>query len=382
MTHRERVVAALNHQPTDRVPFDLGSTRVTSITVGAYERLKRHFGVTRENVLTDRMQQTVRVDEEILEALDIDTRPLLPGPPDCSREAFFPDGRWRDEWGVIRRPQPQGYYWELDECPLAREPTLEDLESYPWPDPDDPGRYRGLREQARHWRETTDYALVGHVPGGWIHISQYLRGFEGWYMDLACRPDFAVALMVRVRDLTLRMAEHFLKAVGPYLDVVATGDDIATQKAPMVSPSMYRDLIKPLQREQFSFFHAHTPAKVFYHTCGSVYALLPDLIEIGVEILNPVQVSAAEMGDTARLKREFGADLCFWGGIDTQHILPHGTPEEVRAEVRRRIADLAPGGGYILNAVHNIQPDVPVENILALYEAGREMALSSPRGSE
>ena len=170
-------------------------------------------------------------------------------------------------------------------------------------------------------------------------------------MDLACRPEFAVALMTRVRDLTLRMAQHFLEAVGPYIDVVATGDDIATQKAPMVSPAMYRELIKPLQREQFGFFHTHTSAKVFYHTCGSVYALLPDLIEIGVDILNPVQVSAAEMGDTARLKREFGAALCFWGGIDTQHVLPHGTPEEVRAEVRRRIADLAPGGGQAIRFV-------------------------------
>ena len=372
MTHRERVVKALRHQPTDRVPFDLGSTRVSSITVGAYEPLKQHFGITQENVLTDQMQQTVRVDEAILEALDIDTRIVLPGPPDQSSAAMLPDGRWRDEWGVLRRPQPQGYYWELDECPLAGEPSRAVLEDYPWPDPDDPGRYRGLAEEARHLRENTDYAVVGHAPGGWVHIAQYLRGFEGWYLDLASRPDFAVALMTRVRDLTQRMAEHFLQAVGPYLDVVAVGDDIATQLGPMVSPSMYRDLIKPLQQEQFDFLHAHTDAPVFYHTCGSIYALLPDLIEIGVDILNPVQVTAAEMGDTARLKREFGAHLCFWGGIDTQHVLPHGTPEDVRAEVQRRLADLAPGGGYVLNAVHNIQPDVSVENILAMYEAGRE----------
>jgi len=371
MTHRERVIAALNHEETDRVPMDLGSTRVSGINVMAYERLKQHFGLEKETVVVDQMQNLARVDEEILEALDLDCVLLLAGAPDRSQAQFLPDGRWKDEWGVIRRLQPKGYYYELDVSPLAGPKTLDDLETYPWPDPDDPGRTRGLAEMARRLREETDYALVGHAPGGWVHTAQYLRGFEDWYMDLALQPDFAVELMRRCRDVTLRMAANFLDAVGEYLDVVATGDDIATQNGPMMSPGMYRDLIKPLQREQFALFHEKTKAKVFYHSCGSVYKLLEDLIEIGVDILNPVQVSAADMGDTARLKREFGDRLCFWGGIDTQRVLPRGTPDDVRAEVKRRIADLAVNGGYVLNAVHNIQPDVPLENLLALYEAGR-----------
>ncbi len=373
MTHRERVRAALNHETPDRVPMDLGSTRVTSVSVAAYERLKAHFGIRRETRVIDRIMQTAAVDEEILSALEIDTRPVLPNPPDRVRDRTLPDGRWTDEWGVVRRLSPDGYYYDLDVSPLSGEPDLESLDRYPWPDPDDPGRYRGLREQAKRLQAETDYALVGHAPGGWIHTSQYLRGFEGWYIDLALRPDFIVALMQRVRDVTLQMAARFLDAVGPYIDVVATGDDIGAQRGLMVSPEMYRALIYPLQQEQFRTFRAHTEAKIFYHTCGDVYPVLEEMIQMGVEILNPVQVSAAEMGDTVRLKREFGDRLSFWGGIDTFEVLPRGTADEVRAEVDRRVRELGAGGGYVLNAVHNIQPDVPVENILAMYDHGKSM---------
>ena len=371
MTHRERVLTALNHEQPDRVPMDLGSTRVTSVSVAFYERLKAHFGIKRETRIIDRIQQAVAVDEEILAALDVDTRAVLPNPPDRVRDEMLPDGRWKDEWGVIRRMSPDGYYYDLDVCPLAGEPDVGDLEGYPWPDADDPGRTRGLRERARRLREETDYALVAHAPGGWVHTSQYLRGFEGWYTDLALHPAFAVALMARVRDVTMRMAARFLEEVGPYIDVVATGDDIGVQRGLMVSPEMYRELIYPLQCEQFRMIRSLTDAKIFYHTCGDVYPVLEDLVAMGVQILNPVQVTAAEMGDTARLKREFGDRLSFWGGIDTFDVLPRGTADDVRAEVDRRVRVLGAGGGYVLNAVHNIQADVPVENVLAMYDYGK-----------
>lgn len=375
MTHRERVVAALNHETPDRVPMDLGSTRVTSVVAAEYEKLKRRFGVERETVIIDKIQQAVKVDEEVLRGLDIDTRGVFVRGPDRSTDATLPDGRWRDEWGVTRRRSANGYYFDLDTSPFAGEPTSKDLEAHPWPDPDDPGRTRGVREEALKLRNETDYAVVGHCPGGWIHISQYMRGFAGWFEDLALQPDFATELMERVLDLSLRMAGHYLDAVGDLIDVVAVGDDVGMQRAPMVSPKMYRELIWPLQKRQFRFLREHTKARIFYHTCGSVYALLPDIVDLGVDILNPVQVSAAEMGDTARLKRTFGDRLSFWGAIDNFQILPRGTPEEVRAEVRRRVSDLGRDGGYVLNAVHNIQPDVPVENVLAMYAAGREMRM-------
>jgi uroporphyrinogen decarboxylase len=268
---------------------------------------------------------------------------------------------------------PSGYYFELEVSPLAGDLRLPDIDRYPWPDAADEGRWRGVAERARRLREETDYAVVGHAPGGWIHISQYLRGFEDWYVDFAAQPEVAAALMRRVRDLTLEMARRFLDAAGPYLDVVATGDDIGAQHSLQVSPAMYREMILPLQREQFRTFHDLTDARVFYHTCGDVYPVIDDLIDIGVDILNPVQVSAAEMGDTKRLKAEFGDRLSFWGGVDNVDVLPNGSVEDVGREVDLRTADLGRDGGYVLCPVHNVQPDVPVENLLALYERGRSL---------
>ena len=376
MTHRERVVAALEHRQPDRVPMDLGSTRVSTISAAAYERLKAHFGITRETRIIDRIQQAAAVDEEILVALDIDTRGIFPGPPDVVRDATAEDGRWTDEWGVVRRPSPgDGYYYELEVSPLSGDAIQASLDGYPWPDPDDAGRYRGLGERAQRMREETDYAIVAHAPGGWIHISQYLRGFEDWYADFAYQPEVITALMRRIRDISLRMATHFLREVGPYVDVVATGDDIGAQRGLMISPEMYREHVRPLQQEQFRVLREHTDAKIFYHTCGDVYPVLEDLVDMGVQILNPVQVSAAEMSDTALLKREFGDRLSFWGGVDTFEALPHGTVADVQAETERRIRDLCVDGGYVLNPVHNIQPDVSVENMLAMYEFGRTYKL-------
>jgi uroporphyrinogen decarboxylase len=370
------MMTALNHQTPDRVPMDLGGTRVTSVSAVMYKRLKAHFGIKRETRIIDGIMQTAAVDEEILQALDIDTRLVIPGAPDQVRDKRLPDGRWVDEWGVTRRLSPDGYYYDLDISPFSGEPDISVLDDYLWPDVNDKGRYRNAGEQARHLHEDTDYAVVAHVPGGWIHISQYMRGFEGWYADLALRPEFMLALMTRIRNVTLEMARRFLNEVGPYVDVIATGDDIGAQRSLMVSPNMYREQIYPLQKEQFQTFRSLTDAKIFYHTCGDVYPVLHDIIDMGVDILNPVQVSASEMGDTARLKREVGNRLSFWGGIDTFQVLPHGSVDDVKAEVERRVRDLGVNGGYVLCPVHNVQPDVSVENLLAVYESGKQVRLT------
>ena len=172
MTHRERVLTGLDHRSPDRVPMDLGATRVTSVSKVMYERLKGHFGIDRPTRITDRMMQTADVDEEILTALDIDTRGVFAGAPDDPKDQELPDGRWVDEWGVTRRLSPNGFYYELEVSPLAGEATVEDVTRFPLPDVEDEGRTRGLAEKARRLREETDYAIVGHAPGGWIHISQ------------------------------------------------------------------------------------------------------------------------------------------------------------------------------------------------------------------
>jgi uroporphyrinogen decarboxylase len=252
-----------------------------------------------------------------------------------------------------------------------KQASLADLKAYPWPDPLDPGRRRGLGEQARHIHEETGYATVLSLPVGCVHLSQYLRGYENFLMDLILNPEFIAALLDRTLDFWCRMAEALLDECGPYVDVVMFGDDVAFDDRPMIDLKRYRALIKPRHREMIASIRRKTSARVLYHCCGAVKTLMPEFIEIGVDALNPVQVASAGM-DTAALKTLYGREIAFWGGIDTRRVLPFGTPEDVRLEVRRRTSDLAPGGGYVLAAVHNLQDDVPAENILAMADAAQE----------
>jgi len=376
MTHRERVLATLNHQEPDRVPIDFSSTRCTSIHVDGYQRLKRHLGIEAPDVISDRMMQCVLVDDRILERLDTDTRGIIPGAAEKTPDVELDEITYRDEWGV-ERSKPQGSYWYdlRGEPALAGEITIQDILRHPWPDPEDPGRLKGVRQRALELKQKGDWALVLNLSVGTVHISQYLRGFTDWYMDMAADQALIGALMDAITDVTVVMARRLILEVGDLVDIVFTGDDLGTQNGPQVSPETYRKVIKPRHGRFYRQVQEICPhAKILLHTCGSVYLLLDDLVDIGVQALNPIQVQARDM-DPVRLKREYGDKLCFWGGIDTQRVLPLGTPQDVKAEVRRRIAEMGPGGGYVLTAVHNLQPDVPTGNVLAMYEHAREVGL-------
>jgi uroporphyrinogen decarboxylase len=276
-----------------------------------------------------------------------------------------------DEWGVTWLRHGESHFINSDGpfCRLA-EPTMHDLEKFDWPDPADPGRFEGLRDRARKLHEETDYAVVLTLSNGPVHLCQYLRGYAAWLEDLLLRPVFAEALLERVSQILVEIANRALEDAGPYIDLAMYGDDIATQNATLIRPDLYRRMIKPRHKALGEAIHRHGKP-ILFHSCGSVYALVRDLIEVGVDALNPVQVSAADMA-TERLKREFGRELAFWGGIDTHRVLPAGTPADVREEVKRRIDDLGEKGGYVLCAVHNIQPEVPPENIVAMYDAAFE----------
>jgi uroporphyrinogen decarboxylase len=203
---------------------------------------------------------------------------------------------------------------------------------------------------------------------------QWIRGYAESMLDLAANPDFAEAFLERLTEIAVRAWGHFLDEVGEYLDVAAFGDDLGIQDGPMISPAMYRRFVKPRHARIIETIRAGTKAKVFMHSCGAVGEFIPDMIEIGVDILNPIQVSAAGMGDTAELKRRYGQQLTFWGGAcDSQRVLPFGTLTEVRQETRRRIAALAPGGGFVFAPIHNIQDDVSGEKTLALYRSALEV---------
>jgi uroporphyrinogen decarboxylase len=373
--HRERVLKTLNHQEPDRVPLDLGATRGTSISVEAYARLVDWLGLSQEVELVEqgdrrarRMTRLAQVDERILERLEVDLRGLILGAPDNWQDVDITDRSYKDQWGVERTQPPGSPYYEITHSPLAGETTMANISHYPWPDAADPGLVHGLRQQAQKLRHTTDYAVALHLGDVFVHQSQFMCGSEQWYIDCAAAPERLGALMDAILEYRLEVARRALQEVGDLIDVVQVADDLGDSRGLIVSPSMFRRIIKPRLAHFLAQVHSLTLAKVLFHSCGSIGVILPDLIEIGVDAINPVQLTAAGM-DPARLKQAFGDRLCFWGAVDSQSILPGGSPKQVEEEVSKCIHHLGRGGGYILCAVHNIQPDVPPENIWTMYQS-------------
>ena len=370
MTPRQRVNAALEHRRPDRLPMDLGSARFTGIVLGAYEKLRAHLGIGEPGPIIERMQQLVEMDERVLQHLDIDVRAFAQGAPDRNGIVELGESRYRDDWGVTRVKPPGSHYYDLEHCPLAGDITVETLVRYPWPDPTDPGIFRGLRAQAERLRKT-DYAVMYNARFNLVHTAQYLRGFEDWFVDLGQNHELFLALMQAILEVQVELNHRALAEVGDLIDIVAFGDDIGQQDRPVCSLANYRKLIRPFQERIVETIRAHTKAKILYHTCGAVYRYIDDFIAIGIDALNPVQVTAKDM-QPERLKREFGDRIAFWGGIDTQRILPFGSPDQVAAEVKRMFAFMGQDGGWVLAGVHNLQPDVPPENICAMFQAGKE----------
>lgn len=366
MSGRERVLAALSCQPTDVVPFDLGGIKTTSLNVHAYEKLRASSGIKAPVEWGHFRSQRTHMAEEMSRYLDADVRRVhvaypSPMPEELTRSVQL------DEWGVEWTQATTGLYF-VSHPPLADADRLSDLRQYRWPDPSTLQPIQALAAAARRLRRETDCAVCLDLPDAVVHTSQHLRGYENWLMDTAVNVPFLEVLLDYVTDIYVAMVGPLLEAVGDDVDLVLICDDIAVQRGPLINPDMYRKLIKPRQAKILEAIRSNSPAKILFHSCGSVYWALGDLIGIGIDGINPVQLSAAEM-EPRRLKREFGDRLCFWGGVDTQYVLPFGRPDDVREEVRRRIEDLAAGGGYVIGPVHIIQAEVPAENILAMAEA-------------
>jgi uroporphyrinogen decarboxylase len=369
MTSRERAVIALSRREPDRVPIDIGGGTSTSIVFEAYEELRKYLGVPGETKLLSKVYRSARLDERVMRRLGSDFYPLRSKSPVNWNPPPTDPGTLIDVWGVKSKQVPyreKGFYWEVSYCPLA-DASVQDVETYAWPDPADPGYTDRLAEEARALHEGTDFAIEASCGFySFWELACSLRGYEQLLLDLAENKEFVSALLARILEINLEGTRRFLEQVGPYIDVFRAGDDLASQDNLLMSPGTFRQLLKPVYRKYLDFVKAKTQAKIVFHSDGNIVALLDDLAEIGVDAINPVQPSA--VGDTAGLKRRFGHKLAFVGGIDTQTVLPFGSAAEVAAEVRRRIRDLGPQGGYVLAAVHSIQADVPPENILAMCD--------------
>ena len=371
MNSRERVLAALNHQVPDRVPIDFGSfPGATSINVQAYQNLLDYLGLKREVRIANILMFTAEVDEDILDRFHVDTVSIKPA---IAQKEFGTPSEFIDRPWAVKWRRSTDFSYAPVEGPFQKmdPPTVDDLKRFPWPRPSDIEDFPQWREKAKRIRQETDKALVARMPPGIFTLAQFMRGFEGWMMDLLLNREFSDALHEKLTEIWIATVEGVLEAVGDNIDIAMFGDDYGLQNQPIVRPEMFREQMKPWLKKAIRRIKPQTQAKIALHSCGSVYPYLDDFMEIGIDVLNPLQSNARDM-EPGKIKGRAHGRLALWGGIDTHEVLPRGTPEDVRSEVKTKIDILGKGGGYILSPDHNILVDVPPENLLTLFDAAFE----------
>jgi len=378
LTSRERVLTAIHHEQPDRVPLVIGVSNATGVKMRPYKGIKDIIGVQApDNYIYDWPELgTAEIDEETMCRLHSDVRGVLDLEPEkirkrnCERD---PHSDYIDSWGSGQTKVSPGD-WFPSVHPLPEALTAEDLDAYQgWPDMDDPTRIAHVRDNARRLAEENQFAILA-TP--WLLFpferAYAMQGMDTFLLNMARDPDFARALLEKIAVYCKQLMGRFLKELGDNVDIIKIGDDLGTQESLMISPKMYREILKPVHADFISFIKARTKAKIFFHSDGDVAPLIEDFIEMGVDILNPIQTSAGSMSDLPSLKKRFGSNIVFCGGIDTHRVLPFGTTEEVRQEVRRVMQILGPGGGCMIGAVHTVMNDVPPENVLAMVDAVEE----------
>ena len=411
MTARERILASVRHREPDRVPVDLGSTPSSGISAIAYHNLKEHLGIREGHTrVYDVVQQLAQPEEMILDCFGVDVLDIgrtfntrdkdwydvtLPQgievqfpawfhpvrQPDGSWDAFVPDG---DPNGLRIASMPatgtffdqtyfpylDGYSDDFRDLPQEMPKVLwAGLVHSPWDHAGEPDFWQQLRDKAIHLRKTTDKALMVVAGCNLFEWGTFLRRMDNFLMDLVLDQDGVERLLDALMEIHLETLENVCNAVGDVVDILRFGDDLGTDQGPFMNPEIYRKLFKPRHTALCDYVKSHSQMHTFLHSCGSLYRLMPDLIDAGFEIINPVQITSRDM-DPARLKAEFGQDVTFWGGgADTRYVLNEGTPTEVKEHVTELLEIFAPGGGYVFNTVHNILPDVGPENIMAMLDA-------------
>jgi len=406
MTRRERILAALNHKEADKIPVDCGSMRSTGIMGLAYNSLKKYLGITSgQTKIFDMVQQLAIPEQWYLDRFNIDSVDLartfatesddwiewnLPDGSQVYRPAWVDIRKVGDDWicyndaGLeVGKMSPNLVYFTQTNYPLmgVEDADYTDLKKYLgetiWGSVTDPAwRFGGrqdfpqmLRKNLIQLQEETDYATMFAIGGNFFENGQYLYRTDEFLMNMLIEQENVEKLLDTLLEIHLETVDRVLRGIGDLVDVLMFGDDLGTQNTTMISRDLYKKLIFPRQKKLFQYVHDHSNAKVFLHSCGAISDLIPDLIEAGVDILNPVQIGAAGM-EAKRLKREFGKDIVFWGGgVDTQHVLATGTVNEVSESVKRNCEVFMKDGGFVFNQVHNIVDGVPPENIVAMYEA-------------
>ena len=410
MNSRERILAAIEHRQPDKVPVDLGATPSSGISAIAYGNLKKHLGLTHGGTLVyDVVQQLAQPEDAVLDRFNIDVvdigrafnteaaawqpTTLMDGHSALYPAWFHPErqadgsfiARMPDGLDIAHMPARGTFYdqtyfpyledFPADYCGLDKEMgkvLWAALVHSPWDHARDPGFWETLRAKTLELRRTSDRALMIVVGCNLFEWGTFLRRMDNFLMDLAAEPEQVERLLDALMERHLATLEKVCRAVGDIADIVRFGDDLGTSAGPFMSPNMYRQLFKPRHTMLCDYVHKHSKMKTFLHSCGSIRALLPDLIEAGYDIINPVQTTCLGM-EADGLKKDFGKDICFWGGgCDTRTVLPTGSPQEVKDHVKRRLEILMPGGGFVFNTVHNILPDVPPQNIVAMFEAVHE----------
>ncbi|MCX6383515.1 MAG: hypothetical protein NTV16_03385 [Actinobacteria bacterium] len=373
MTPRERAISAIEHNNPDRVPLDM------TICEEPYMKLLEYFGIDKSNILGGDKWGEILTIPELAKALGIDFLYIKSKKPQNHNQSKnISADLSTDEWGVVRKKvqlRDGSYYWNIVHHPL-KESRIEDLIDFPWPNPDDEQVCEDLPSEAKHLYKNTDLCLIGRFGSSIFETAWYMRGFEQFLMDLMINQDFAKVLMEKICSIQMRIDERCLELAGKYIQILKlAGDDLGGQEGPLISPEIFRQMIKPILCKRWEvikskFRKINPKGYVMFHSCGNIYPIIPDFIECGLDILDPIQkVKGMEI---EKLKAEFGNKLTFHGAIDTQYLLPNGSPAEVRSEVKRIISILGKNGGYIAAPVHNLQADVPVENIIALSDAVRE----------
>jgi uroporphyrinogen decarboxylase len=366
MNSRERVRRTLIHKESDRTPID-NNGFVSGMHEVAYKNLLKYLSLEDEIIIYDPVQRLAVVKDEVKDIFSVDTIYIYPNAPSNYKYIENPDGTFKDEFGVVYKRV--GYYADCLIPPL-RGKSFEEIKAFKFPDPEDSSRFRGISLKAEELHKNTEFSIWAGVVSSLFYFAWIIRGLEDFMADIYTSPKATQYLMDKIVDWNMKFFKRFYSEIGKYIDVFWIGDDWGIQEGPIISPVYFRKEIVPRFRKMISFIKTMTDAKCCYHSCGSTYWCMEDLLDMGVDIVHPIQANA-KGNDSKKLKKEFGEKICFHGGTNNQGVF-HKDIHTLTIDTLKRIKDLAPGGGYIFSSGHNIQANMPPENILRLFEIGRD----------